>query len=114
MGERNTSLMAANNTQEKENPFNIEPKTFHTNRVGVGERLMELGWKKIHDERVVASFSMRATLTRFLHVSSRYGRPLLLGTTRRCTRNGMTTASTSSSQLESKARAANDVTIWKI
>jgi len=50
--------MAANNTQEKENPFNIEPKTFHTNRVGVGERLMELGWKKIHDERVVASFAM--------------------------------------------------------
>lgn len=36
----------------------VEPKTYHTNRVGVGERLDELGWKKIHNETKVAAFGM--------------------------------------------------------
>jgi len=36
----------------------VEPKTYHTNRVGVGERLDELGWKKIHNETRVAAFGM--------------------------------------------------------
>eukprot|EP00656_Telonema_subtile_P037344 TRINITY_DN4153_c0_g1_i4.p1 TRINITY_DN4153_c0_g1~~TRINITY_DN4153_c0_g1_i4.p1 ORF type:complete len:394 (+),score=99.82 TRINITY_DN4153_c0_g1_i4:180-1361(+) len=36
----------------------IEPKTYHTNRVGVGERLDELGWKKLHNETKVAAFGM--------------------------------------------------------
>lgn len=36
----------------------IEPKTYHTNRVGVGERLDELGWKKLHNETKIAAFGM--------------------------------------------------------
>jgi hypothetical protein len=48
--------MAANVSQQNEH--NVVPKTYHTNRVGVGERLTELGWTKLHNERDVAAFGM--------------------------------------------------------
>jgi len=51
----------------------VEPETYHTNRVGVGEMLQEHGWTKLSDDKAPAAFAMWDT---FNGTAQRYAKVL--------------------------------------